>query len=87
MLAAGPSLGWFRGNIRRGTEKLLRQLDTDYIDALHLFWLGKMSAFSEANVEELLRLREEGKIRALGTSIHDRERAGRLAADSPSICS
>jgi len=83
VLATGPSLGWFRGNIRRGTEKILRKLGTDYVDVLHLFWLGKTSALSDANVEELERLREEGKVRAFGASIHDRERAGRLAEDSP----
>lgn len=42
-----------------------------------------MSAFTQRNVEELVRLRAEGKVRAIGVSIHDRERAGRLAADSP----
>lgn len=82
VLAAGPSVGWFAGNVRRGTEKLLRKLGTDYVDVLHLFWLGRMSAYSDAVVDELIRLREEGKIRALGASIHDRERAGQLAADS-----
>ena len=34
-------------------------------------------------VDELVKLKEEGKVRALGVSIHDRERAGRLAEDSP----
>lgn len=82
VLAAGPGVGWFAGNVRRGTDKLLRKLGTDYIDVLHLFWLGRMSAYSDAVVDELLRLREKGKIRALGASIHDRERAGRLATDS-----
>ncbi len=83
VLAAGPTLGWFRGNIRRGTEKLLRKLGVDYIDVLHLFWLGVSSSLTDGNVEELLKLRDEGKVRALGVSIHDRERAGKLAADSP----
>ena len=32
---------------------------------------------------ELVRLREEGKVRAIGISIHDRERAGKLAESSP----
>jgi len=31
---------------------------------------------------DLLRLKEEGKIRAIGASMHDRARAGRLAEDS-----
>lgn len=82
VVAAGPGLGWFRGNIRRGTEKLLTRLGTDYIDVLHMFWLGRMSAWTKGNIEELLKLREEGKIVALGASIHDRKRAGELAADS-----
>ena len=82
VLAAGPSIAWFRGSIRRGTEKLLRKLDSDYIDVLHLFWLGRMSAWTDGNIEELIALRDEGKVRALGVSIHDRPRAGRLAADS-----
>ena len=82
VVAAGPSLGWFRGNIRRGTEKLLRKLGVDHIDVLHMFWLGRMSAWTESNIEELLTLREEGKVLALGASIHDRKRAGMLAADS-----
>jgi aryl-alcohol dehydrogenase-like predicted oxidoreductase len=33
-------------------------------------------------VDSLLKLKKEGKIRAIGTSIHDRKRAGRLAVDS-----
>jgi aryl-alcohol dehydrogenase-like predicted oxidoreductase len=37
---------------------------------------------SNAVKEEMVRLREEGKVRALGTSIHDRPRAGKLAGDS-----
>ena len=83
VIASGPVLGYFPGSIRRATEKLLRVLGTDYLDVLQIFWLGKMSAYTDANVEEMVRLREEGKVRALGVSIHDRPRAGRLAEDSP----
>jgi aryl-alcohol dehydrogenase-like predicted oxidoreductase len=83
VIACGPVLGYFPGSIRRATEKVLRTLGTDYLDVLQIFWLGKMSAFTEGNVEEMVRLREEGKVRALGVSIHDRPRAGRLAEDSP----
>ena len=82
-LAAGPSLGFFGGSVRRGTESLLRKLGTDYIDALHLFWLGTGSAWTPATIDALTRLKAEGKIRAIAISIHDRERAGRLLADSP----
>jgi len=42
-----------------------------------------MSRWGDGTVGEMVRLREEGKVRALGVSIHNRRRAGRLAADSP----
>jgi aryl-alcohol dehydrogenase-like predicted oxidoreductase len=57
-------------------------LHTEYVDVFQLYWLGKMSAFTAAVQEELVALREEGKVRALGASIHDRPRAGRLAESS-----
>jgi aryl-alcohol dehydrogenase-like predicted oxidoreductase len=41
-----------------------------------------MSALTGKVQEELAELRDEGKIRAAGASIHDRKRAGRLAEDS-----
>ena len=83
VITAGPTFGYFRGAVRRAAEKALRLLGTDYIDVFQLFWLGKMSAWSEGTVEELVALREEGKVRAIGVSIHDRPRAGKLAKDSP----
>ena len=82
VVATGPSFGWFAGSIRRRVESALRQLDTDYLDVLQLYWLGVSSSLGEANVEALARLREEGKVRAVGVSIHDRPRAARLAEDS-----
>jgi aryl-alcohol dehydrogenase-like predicted oxidoreductase len=41
-----------------------------------------MSAQTSAVEAELVKLKEEGKVRAVGVSIHDRPRAGRLAEDS-----
>ncbi len=82
LVATGPTLGWFRGPIRGRVESALRLLGTDYLDVLQLYWLGTMSALTDRNVEEMLRLKDEGKVRALGVSIHDRRRAGRLAEDS-----
>ncbi len=81
-VSAGPLFGFFPGAIRRAAEGALRTLGTDYLDVFQLYWLGKMSAFTGAVQDELVRLREEGKIRAVGASIHDRPRAGRLAEDS-----
>ena len=83
VIVGGPTLGYTRGAVRRGTENALRLLGTDYMDVLQLYWLGKMSAWTAGTRAELVKLREEGKVRALGVSIHDRPRAGRLAEDSP----
>lgn len=83
VLAAGPTFGYLAGSIRRSCERLLRSFGTDYIDVFQLFWLSKMSAWRPAVIEELEKLKHEGKIRAIGASIHDRPRAGRLAEDSP----
>ncbi len=81
-VAAGPLLGFVAGSVRRTAEAALRTLGTDYLDVFQLYWLGKMSAFTGAVQEELAKLREEGKVRAIGASIHDRPRAGRLAEES-----
>lgn len=81
-VTAGPFLGYFPGAVRRAAENALRILKVEYLDVLQLFWLGRMSAFTGAVQEEMCRIREEGKAHALGVSIHDRQRAGRLATDS-----
>jgi aryl-alcohol dehydrogenase-like predicted oxidoreductase len=83
VVATGATIGFFGGGVRRGAEKALRELGTDYIDVFQLFWLGTTSAWTEGTTEALVRLKEEGKIRAIGVSIHDRPRAGRLALESP----
>jgi len=75
-------LGLTTGMVRRGVHKALRLLGTDYLDVYQLSWLSRTSRFSPAIQDECLALREEGKIRSIGVSIHDRARAGRLAADS-----
>jgi aryl-alcohol dehydrogenase-like predicted oxidoreductase len=82
VVSAGPLLGFFPGAVRRAAETALRTLRVDSLDVFQLYWLGKMSAFTSAVQEEMARLREEGKVRALGVSIHDRPRAGKLAEDS-----
>ena len=83
VVAAGPTLGWFPIQVRRGCERALKVLGTDYLDVFQLNWLGTASAWTPGTVDVLLKLKEEGKVRTLGTSIHDRPRAGKLAEDSP----
>ena len=70
------------GQVRKGAEKALRILGVDQIDILLVGWLGRVSRFTPHIQDELLRLKQEGKARAIGTSIHDRVRAGKLARDS-----
>jgi len=82
VIAAGPTLGWFGGSIRRTAERMLKKLGTDYIDVFQLMWLGVTSRWSTATQTELRHLKESGKARALAVSIHDRPRAGQLASDS-----
>jgi aryl-alcohol dehydrogenase-like predicted oxidoreductase len=83
MLATGPILGYFAGSVRRAVEKAMRASGSDYIDVVQVFWAGRMSALSRSVIGELVKLRSEGKARAIGVSIHDRKRAGRLAAEGP----
>lgn len=77
-------LGWgfFGWQIRKSVEKALRKLNTDYLDSFKLGWLGKTSAYTNSTVDALRQLKEEGKIKSIGISIHDRKRAGEMALDS-----
>ena len=72
-------IGWFGWGVRRGAEALLRELRVDYLDTYLLGWLGVGAAITSATERELLHLRESGKVRSVGVSIHDRPRAGKLA--------
>lgn len=77
-------LGWgyFGWQVKRGVENALRKLDTDYLDVFKLGWLGRTSIYSKGIIDTLLKLKQEGKVLGIGTSIHDRKRAGRLALNS-----
>ena len=83
VLACGPTTGYFSGSIRRACDRLLQKLGTDYLDVFQLFWLGRTSAWTPSTIDALVSLRESGMVRAIGVSIHDRKRAGKLVEDSP----
>ena len=83
VLATGPTIGFFGGSIKAACERLLKKLGTDYIDVLQLFWLGRTSAWTASTIDALISLRESGMVRAIGASMHDRRRAGKLVEDSP----
>lgn len=67
---------------RRAVEKARRELGIDTVDLFLMPWLGRTARFSPAIQDALVEMRGAGLVRGVGTSIHDRERAGRLAADS-----
>jgi aryl-alcohol dehydrogenase-like predicted oxidoreductase len=70
---------WGHGNLRRSLEKRLRQFGTEYIDVFMFMGIMKPGEFPRPVLDEMLRLKQEGKVRAIGVSIHDRKFAGRLA--------
>lgn len=82
VVAALGILGYTAAMMRRLAENALRALGIEQLDLLLLPWLGRASLLTRGIQEELIRLKDEGKVRAVGASIHDRARAGRLAQDS-----
>lgn len=76
-------VGWFGWGVRSGAESLLKELGTDHLDVYLLGWLGVGAAWTNTTERELVHLRESGKVKAIGVSIHDRPRAGKLAESSP----
>jgi aryl-alcohol dehydrogenase-like predicted oxidoreductase len=82
VIATGPTTALWAGNLRRYVDTVRMTLDVDQIDVLQMFWLGKTSRWAPRIVAELESLRDEGAVRAIGISIHDRKRAGELARNS-----
>ncbi len=74
------NLIWTRQDLRRALEKRLRQLGTAYIDVFLFLGVMKPKEFPGWLQEELRRLKEDGRVRAVGMSCHNREFAGQLAA-------
>lgn len=68
-------------NLRRTLEKRLRQFRTEYIDAFLFLGMMKNKEFPERAREEMTRFREEGKVKAIGMSCHDRIFAGKVATE------
>jgi aryl-alcohol dehydrogenase-like predicted oxidoreductase len=68
-------------NLRRTLEKRLRQFRTDYIDTFMFLGVLKEKEFPRKVLDELVRFREEGKVKSIGISSHNRAFLGRLAAE------
>jgi aryl-alcohol dehydrogenase-like predicted oxidoreductase len=72
---------WWAQDIRKAFEKRLRQFKTDYIDVFLFMGVMKPGEFTPKVREDLLKLKEEGKVRAIGLSCHNRRFVGQLAAE------
>ncbi len=83
VVAVTTTIALFGGSVRRAAERALKRFGADYLDILQLGWLGVTAALTDGTLRELRHLKESGKVRALGTSIHDRPRAGRLVEEGP----
>jgi len=66
-------------DVRKTLERRLRKLGTDYIDVFLFLGVMKEKQFPESVKEELIKLREEGKVKRVGMSCHDRKFVGRMA--------
>ncbi|MFQ5432417.1 MAG: aldo/keto reductase [Nitrospinota bacterium] len=60
-------------SVKNEVEQSLRRLSTDYIDIYQIHWPSPTDPL-EATMETMARLKEEGKIRAIGVSNFDTER-------------
>ena len=82
VIVASGSYNWilWRSDLRKSLERRLRQLGTDYLDVFLFMGVLKPEQLPDAVVEEMVRFREEGLVRAIGISTHHRRLAGSLAA-------
>jgi aryl-alcohol dehydrogenase-like predicted oxidoreductase len=67
-------------DVRKAFEKRLQQFRTDYIDIFLFLGVTKPTEFTPRVHDEMLKLKEEGKVRAIGVSCHDRSFLANLAA-------
>ncbi len=68
-------------NLRRSLEKRLRQIGSEYIDVFLFLGVNKEKQLTDEVREEFIKFRQEGKVRFIGLSCHDRKFVGRLAED------
>ena len=82
LIIATGGYNWilWHSNLRKTLERRLRQLGTDYLDVFLFIGVMRPEHFPDTVVEEMVRFREEGKVRAIGISTHDRRLAGAQAA-------
>ena len=79
VVASMVNLGYMPWMVRRSLEQSLRALGVDAIDIFLLGWLGVATAGSDAVLDQMRALRQAGKVRAIGCSIHNRPQIGRAS--------
>src|SRR5260221_745348 len=75
---ANVAFGW---SVRREWEKAARAFGVDSIDVFHLFWVQAHWYVTGNTWREMVKLKEEGKVRALAVSCHDRPLASQLVSE------
>jgi aryl-alcohol dehydrogenase-like predicted oxidoreductase len=80
VLATGPFLPTGSA-LRSSWERLARDLGTDRIDVLQVFWVRWRWYLTGGTSATLRRLKEEGKIRWFGISTHERRKAPGFARE------
>lgn len=77
VIAAGSNVpfGW---TVRRAFDAHRKLLGVDVIDVFHLFWVQAHWYVTGNTWTEMRKLKDEGKVRALAVSCHDRPMARRL---------
>ena len=77
--SGGGNLIYTSQNLRKCLEKRLRQLKTEYLDIFLYLGVTKEKYFPLKVRDELYKLKDEGKVKYIGLSTHDRKLAGSLA--------
>jgi aryl-alcohol dehydrogenase-like predicted oxidoreductase len=77
VIAMGASIptGW---GVERGWASCAKELGVDTIDVFQLFWVQAHWYVTGKTWPAMQRLKEQGKVRALGVSTHDRKMARSL---------
>ncbi len=78
VLAMGANVptGW---GVESGWAKDAKELGVEYIDVFHLFWVQARFYVTGKTWPAMRKLKEDGKVRALAISCHDRPMARALA--------
>jgi aryl-alcohol dehydrogenase-like predicted oxidoreductase len=77
VVASGASIPT-GGSVEREWRKIARLLGVERIDVFHLFWVQARWYVSGKTWPAMVRLKAEGKVRALAISCHDRPMAREL---------